>query len=167
MDDVLPDGEAFDMVFTCPPYGDLEVYSDNPADISNMSNDEFLSAYRNIIDATYRHLKQDRFAVFVVGDYRLKDGSMANFVSSTIRFAIDAGYKLYNEMILLTALGSLPIRAGRQFQASRKVGKTHQNILVFYKGDAKKVKSIFGEIVVQGVEVDGIGEHQKTVAKQS
>jgi DNA modification methylase len=167
MDEVLPVGAMFDMVFTCPPYGDLEVYSDDPADISNMSNNDFLSAYRAIIAATYRHLQENRFAVFVVGDYRLKDGSMANFVSNTIQFAIDAGYKLYNEMILLTAIGSLPVRAGRQFQSSRKAGKTHQNILVFYKGDPKKVKSVFGEVVVQGVDIDDIANQPKTVAKQS
>ena len=29
---------------------------------------------------------------------------------------------------------------GKQFSASRKLGKTHQNILVFIKGDGKKAK---------------------------
>lgn len=41
----------------------------------------------------------------------------------------------YNEAILVTAVGSLSIRAGRPFSASRKLGKTHQNVLVFLKGD--------------------------------
>ena len=31
--DAAPDA---DLVFSCPPYGDLETYSDNPADLSNM-----------------------------------------------------------------------------------------------------------------------------------
>jgi hypothetical protein len=43
----------------------------------------------------------------------------------------------YNEMVLVTAVGSLPIRVGKQFVASRKIGKTHQNVLVFVKGDPK------------------------------
>jgi len=38
----------------------------------------------------------------------------------------------------------LPIRVGRQFLAGRKLGKTHQNILVFFKGDAKNIKAEFG-----------------------
>jgi hypothetical protein len=41
---------------------------------------------------------------------------------------------LYNEIILVTAVGSLPIRITKQFEASRKIGKTHQNVLVFCKG---------------------------------
>jgi hypothetical protein len=38
----------------------------------------------------------------------------------------------------VTAVGSLPVRTGKQFKASRKLGKTHQNLLVFVKGDPKK-----------------------------
>lgn len=40
---------TFDLVFSCPPYADLEVYSDMPGDISNMPYPQFLSAYRSII----------------------------------------------------------------------------------------------------------------------
>ena len=38
-------------------------------------------------------------------------------------------------MILVTSVGSLPLRAGKVFKSSRKVGKQHQNVLVFLKGD--------------------------------
>jgi len=31
--------------------------------------------------------------------------------------------------------GSLPIRVSAPFEGSRKLGKTHQNVLVFCKGD--------------------------------
>lgn len=43
-----------------------------------------------------------------------------------------------NEAILLTAVGSLPIRVGKQFASGRKLGKTHQNVLCFVKGDGKR-----------------------------
>jgi len=59
---------------------------------------------------------------------------------------VDAGLFYYNEIILVTAIGSLPIRAGRAMQATRKIGKTHQNILVFLKGDAKKAVAKIGDI---------------------
>lgn len=55
-----------------------------------------------------------------------------------------AGLRLYNEAILITAPGSLPIRVRRQFEAGRKLGKTHQNILVFVKGDARKATEAVG-----------------------
>jgi hypothetical protein len=126
-----------DLVFSCPPYGDLEVYSDDPADISNMGFDKFRTAYFSIIEKTCSLLKENSFACFVVGDFRDKKGNYRNFVSETIAAFLSAGLKLYNEAILVTPLGSLPIRAGRQFAASRKLGKTHQNVLVFVKGNGK------------------------------
>ena len=60
------------------------------------------------------------------------------------------------EPIVVTAVGSLPIRAGRQFQGGRKLGKTHQNVLVFVKGDAKKATEAIGD--VEFAEVDQASE---------
>jgi hypothetical protein len=58
----------------------------------------------------------------------------------------------YNEIILVTAIGSLPIRAGRQFTAGRKIGKTHQNVLVFVKGDEKKATMACGDVEFGTIE---------------
>jgi DNA modification methylase len=135
-----------DFVFSCPPYADLERYSDNPSDISTLSYEAFLAAYRQIIEAACSLLKQDRFACFVVGDVRDKRGAYRNFVGDTVEAFRSAGLDYYNEAILVTAAGSLPIRAGKQFSASRKLGKTHQNVLVFVKGDGKKAAQACGEV---------------------
>ena len=144
---VIPmlDAEA-DFVFSCPPYGDLEVYSENPLDLSTMSRAGFLAAYRAIIAAAVGKRKPDRFACFVVGDYRDKRGFYCNFVSETIGAFEAAGARLYNEAILVTAAGSLPIRAGKQFASTRKLGKTHQNVLVFLKGDPRKATEACGMV---------------------
>lgn len=81
----IPDLEVeADMIFSCPPYGDLEVYSDDPDDISTLAQAEFDAAYAKIIAAAVAKLRDDRFACFVVGDYRDKRGIYANFVSKTI-----------------------------------------------------------------------------------
>jgi ParB-like chromosome segregation protein Spo0J/DNA modification methylase len=135
-----------DFVFSCPPYGSLEVYSDDPADLSVMSDKDFDQAYARIIAASVANLRPDRFACFVVGDYRDAKGFYRNFVSTTIGAFLKAGARLYNEAILVTAVGSLPVRAGRQFAAGRKLGKTHQNILVFVKGDPKRATEACGEV---------------------
>lgn len=134
----LDDAPAADFVFSCPPYGDLEVYSDDPQDLSAMDWPAFLVAYRAIIAKACVKLKQDRFACFVVGDFRDKRGNYRNFVSETIRAFLDAGLELYNEAILVTSVGSASMRVTKQFEASRKFAKTHQNVLVFVKGDGKK-----------------------------
>lgn len=133
----------YDFLFSCPPYADLEVYSEDPRDISRLDYKEFLPQYRAIVKSACALLKDNRFAAFVVGDLRDSKGFYCNFVSDTIAAFQDAGLKLYNEMILVTAVGSLPIRVGRQFESARKVGKTHQNCVVFFKGDPKTIADNF------------------------
>ena len=147
-------GEGFDMIFSCPPYGDLEIYSDDPADISNMESKEFNVAYARIIRRAVDRLADNRFACFVVGDYRDKRGIYRNFVSRTIEAFQHAGAMLYNEAILVTAAGSLPIRAAKQFRTTRKLGKTHQNILIFVKGDPRKATEACGPVDVSGALAD-------------
>lgn len=140
---LFPDTTA-DLIFSCPPYADLEVYSDDPRDLSTMPYPEFLAGYRAIVAACVERLKADRFACFVVGDVRDPKGYYRGFVGDTVRAFEDAGARLYNDAVLVTAVGSLPIRAGRAFDSGRKLGKTHQNVLVFCKGDPRKATEAIG-----------------------
>lgn len=135
-----------DFVYSCPPYADLEKYSDDPKDLSNMDYAYFKEVYFTIIKKSVAQLREDRFACFVVGDVRDKKGFYYNFVSDTIQAFKDAGMELYNEIILVNVVGSLAVRVRRQFNGGRKVGKMHQNVLVFYKGDPKKIKENFPEL---------------------
>ena len=135
--------ESFDLIFTCPPYFDLEVYSDKPNDLSNMSWENFCKSYEKIIEVVSRKLRNNRFAIFVVGDIRDKDGNYRDFVELTKNCFKKQGLKTYNEIILLTSLASAGIRAATPFNINRKITKVHQNILVFYKGDTKEIKHLF------------------------
>jgi hypothetical protein len=146
MEKVLGKDFSADFVFSCPPYADLEVYSDDPADLSNMGYDAFLRIYREIIRLTVARLRQDSFAVWVVGEVRGKRGSYYGFVPDTIKAFEDAGANFYNEAILVNAVGSAAIRAPRQFEAGRKLCKVHQNVLVFIKGDSKKATERVGAV---------------------
>lgn len=145
--DTLSSG-LYDLVFTCPPYADLERYSDDPNDLSTMEYHEFLAVYRQIIHLACQQLRQDRFAGIVVGDIRDKKGLYRNFVSDTIAAFQDAGLELYNEAILVTQAASLAIRAGKQFTASRKLGKQHQNVLIFVKGQPDAAVAACGTVDV-------------------
>lgn len=144
--DALAYGLEADFIFSCPPYADLEIYSDDPQDLSTLSYPDFREAYSEIIAKACALLKPDRFACFVVGDVRGKDGAYYGFVPDTVAAFQAAGLKYYNEAILVTAAGSLPIRAAKQFEATRKLGKTHQNVLVFCKGDPKKATAAIGPV---------------------
>lgn len=137
-----------DMIFSCPPYADLEKYSDHAKDLSNMNYRDFLDAYRKIIKSCYHLLSNNRFAVFIVGEVRSKKGGYLNFVPDTIQAFTDAGFTYYNEAILVNVVGSLPVRAGKAFSTSRKLGKTHQNILVFVKGDPRIAAKECGDVEI-------------------
>lgn len=150
--DRLAQGVMADFVFSCPPYADLEVYSDDPADLSTLGYRDFIAAYREIIAKTAGLLREDAFACFVVGEVRDKNGMYYGFVPDTVRAFQEAGLRYYNEAILITMIGSLPIRAGRQFERSRKLGKTHQNILIFCKGDPKRAAARIGAVDFGGSE---------------
>lgn len=148
----LTQDAGYDMVFSCPPYGDLEVYSDRPDDLSNMPDDKFDELYAAIIKAAVARLKPNRFAMFVVGNYRNKKGHLRDLSGLTIRAFEAAGAPYYNELILLTSIGSLPVRVGLAWNSSRKIGRTHQAALVFVKGDAKLAAQAMG----QSGKVEGI-----------
>ncbi|MCP4112179.1 MAG: hypothetical protein GY749_42740 [Desulfobacteraceae bacterium] len=133
--DVLNDfNKKFDFVFSCPPYMDLEVYSDLPNDLSTMTDDDFTKVYESIINKTCKLLKSGGMACFVVGDVRDKQGYYKDFITITKLAFYKAGLKLYNEAILLeNGLNTAAMRADRQFTAGKKLVKVHQNILIFKK----------------------------------
>lgn len=130
--------EKYDFVFSCPPYGNLEKYSDIDGDISNLEYNSFIESYSEIISKSLKNLKDNSFACFVVGDFRNKKGNYNGFVRDTEIIFKNNNCHLYNEFILINTVGTLRLRVGKQFDSSRKNGKCHQNILVFIKGDAKK-----------------------------
>lgn len=138
---------AADFLFTCPPYADLEVYSDLPQNLSTLDYPEFRSAYFDIIKKSCALLKNHRFACVVVGEVRdRKKGHYHHFVGDTVQAFLEAGLSYYNEAILVTPVGSAATTAARPFQNSRKLAKTHQNVLIFVKGDAQTATSACGEI---------------------
>lgn len=146
---VPPYEEMFDMVFTCPPYYDLEEYSESAADGSaKQTYEEFLTWYKVIFGACVKRLKWNRFLVIVVGEIRDENGFYRNFVGDTISCMLSLGLRYYNEAILVTAVGSLPLRVNTQFGGYRKLGKTHQNVVVFYNGsNCDQIQEKFGNLL--------------------
>jgi len=125
----------FDTIFSCPPYMDLEVYSDKPDDLSTLSDYYFTLKYESIIKKSCDKLKKDGFAIFVVGDVRdKKTGFYKDLITITKIAFYKAGLKLYNEAILLeNGLNTAAMRADKQFTAGKKLVKVHQNVLIFKK----------------------------------
>lgn len=154
---ILPHVEPFDLLFTCPPYFDLEVYSDDPADLSQAAScAAFVDGLAQVLTAAAARLADDRFAVVVMGEARDRTGSLHGLIPGTVEAAWRAGLQYHNEAILVTMVGSLPLRVGRAFETSRKLGRTHQTVLVFVKGDARAAAAACGPVeVVDPAEMFG------------
>jgi hypothetical protein len=132
----LPGGQ-YDAVVTCPPYGTLERYTDDPRDLSTMRADIFEPAYRKAIRNAISRLRDHRFAVFVVGNYREGD-RLVDLAGMTVRALEDAGARYYAGLVLLNATTSAGIRASAQFNSGRKPTTVHQHVVVAVKGDWRK-----------------------------
>ena len=134
-----------DFVISCPPYGNLEQYSDDPRDLSTMDYDAFLEKYSDIIHATAKRLRKNRFACFVTSAFRDKEGFIHNLPGDTVRAFEAAGMRFYNDAILGTAITSASMRARRIFSGGRKLTKIHQNVQVFVKGDPRLASAAIAE----------------------
>ncbi len=134
----LDPSDEFDLVFSCPPYADLEVYSDDPRDLSTMTYDSFSEAHGQAIRQAAERLRPDRFAAWVISDVRDKKGAYRGLVVDTIRAFEAAGLSFHNDAVLLDQVGTAAVRAERPFRATRKLTRVHQHLLIFVKGDAKR-----------------------------
>lgn len=128
----------FDMVFSCPPYLDLEKYSGDEDDLANMSHEQFYRVYEQIIASSAKLLKPNRFAVFVVGNVREKGFAQSLLVERTIKAFIDAGMAFYNHLILINPMALKAITC-RKSMGTRKVGLVHQDVLVFTNASSNQV----------------------------
>jgi DNA modification methylase len=148
------DSEIYDLVFTCPPYYDLERYSDSHKDLSNMDDDEFDETYFRILDKSAQKLKNNRFFIVVVsevrevsktGDYKI--GKYRGLVNKTIQACEEAGLHFYNDMILFNSQHQASRVVDTYFERNRKVASVHQNVLVFVKGNP--------DLATEDIEWDG------------
>jgi len=148
------DTEKYDLVFTCPPYYDLERYSDSHRDLSNMDDSEFDEVYFRILDKSAQKLKNNRFFVVVVSEVRevsktgnYKIGKYRGLVNKTIQACEEAGLHFYNDMILFNSQHQAGRVVDTYFNRNRKIASVHQNVLVFVKGNP--------DLATEDIEWDG------------
>jgi DNA modification methylase len=143
-EDVLEDlgNEDYDFVFTCPPYYDLEIYSDKEEDLSNMSDTDFDDKYFSILGEAYSKLKPNRFMCIVLSEVRevsktgnYKIGKYRNLLAKTVLACEEMGFGFYNDMVLFNSQHQASRISKTYFERNRKVASVHQNVLVFIKGN--------------------------------
>jgi len=123
----------FNFSYTCPPYYDLEKYSDLDNDLSNAKTyADFLIMIKNVLKTTYDLLEDNSFCIWVVGNFRNKKGELVSFNADTIHIAKEQGFKLWDEIIWNGASNVALTRIGK-FEKNKKAIRIHEYILVFKK----------------------------------
>ncbi len=130
--DIAEDG--FDSAITCPPYYNLEVYSDHPQDISTRSTyAEFNADIWFCAHAHFERLKPGAFACIVVGPFRdKKTGELIDFPSHTVENFRDAGFVYWQQIVLSKNFASAAKRSTNAWRGLKLV-PAHEFLLVFRK----------------------------------
>jgi len=124
-----------DLLFSCPPYGNIEVYSKLDGDISRLVYEEFEVVHRAIVKRVVRRLKPGGFAVWVVAPfYDRKFKKCRDFVGDSIRAFEEAGCVYHTDAVYCTPVGTACLRTSSIFdRGNKKLVRSHQNVLVFRK----------------------------------
>jgi len=137
--------QKYDLVFTCPPYYQVEKYLDYDGkapegELNVMSTyqefrDTLFEGYKKGIEA----LNDDCFFVVMTGDSRDKNGAYYGCEAEHEIFFRDQGLHIYNKIVYLECEFTRLAHAKRTLHY-RKFPKREQKILIFYKGDMTKIK---------------------------
>jgi len=137
--------QKYDLVFTCPPYYQVEDYLDYdgkaPEGELNVMptyaefRDALFQGYKNAIEA----LNDNCFFVVMTGDSRDKHGAYYGCEAEHELFFRDQGLHIYNKIVYLECEFTRLAHAKRTLHY-RKFPKREQKILIFYKGDMTKIK---------------------------
>jgi len=123
--------DSIDLIFTCPPYHDLEKYPDVEGQLSSIIEyEDFLDRIGYFFDSSYRVLKPDKYCAIVVADWR-KNG-FKSFHCDTIRIAKDSGFSLWDIIVLKLKSPFTWWRCGINYEY-RYVSKSHEYLLIFKK----------------------------------
>lgn len=141
----------YDLGFTCPPYYKVEKYVDYEGVIPDgeLNIMPTYEEFRNTLFEGYKlaleKLNDNRFFVVMTGDSRDKNGAYYGCEAEHELFFKEQGLHIYNKIVYLECEFTRLAHAKRTLDY-RKFPKREQKILVFYKGDMKKIKELYPPI---------------------
>jgi len=143
--------QKYDLIFSCPPYYRVEKYIDydgnppkgeiNHLDTYEKFRDTLFDGYKCAIDA----MNDNTFFAVMTGDSRDKTGAYYGCESEHELFFKGQGLHIYNKIIYLESEFTRFSQAKKTLH-NRKFPKADQKILIFYKGDMKKIKELYPNI---------------------
>lgn len=127
------DDIKFNFSLTCPPYYDLEQYSNLDNDLSNQKDyNGFLQMLSKSVKRVYDCLEDDSISVWVVGNFRNKFGALEHLNGDLIRIGKENGFILLDELIYEGA-SKVALTRCSKFEKNRKSIRMHEYIVIFKK----------------------------------
>lgn len=123
-----------DLVFTCPPYWDLEKYESTDGQLSDIQNyDEFMNALVDRLEVATDILKKDKYMCVVIGDFR-RNGKYYTLHADLIhKMERIKNLKLHDVIVIQ----NLPLHTAAFYFGSAKkqkhTAKAHEYLLVWKK----------------------------------
>lgn len=132
--------------FCSPPYHTVEVYSDDPLDLSVCSTyDDFDYAMQNVAHSYFNVLHPGAFMICIAANFRDKKGELIDFRGHTVRNFQEAGFLFWQDIILSKNFGSAAKRSTNAWRGKKLVPR-HEHIIVMRmpgennKADRKRVR---------------------------
>lgn len=123
--------EQFDCAITCPPYYDLEQYSERGDDLSNLASYAEFNASMHLCAGSLRlRMKPGSFVCMIVGLFRDKRGELIDFPADTVQNFREAGFLYWQHIILSKNFASAAVRASNAWKGIKLVPR-HENLLIF------------------------------------
>lgn len=121
-----------DLIFTCPPYHQLEKYESAQGQLSDLKEySEFLTRISRCAERCYSILDIGKFACWVVADWR--DGKAFRiFHSDLIAIFKKANFTPWDIVVIKNHSPFTHLQAGK-VAANRYTSKTHEYLMVFRK----------------------------------
>lgn len=123
----------YDCGLTCPPYWNLEQYSNQTDDLSNLKTyAEFNAGMAITADSYFQALKPEAFMCIVVGPFRNKKGEIIDFRAHTVENYREAGFTFWQEIVLSKNFASAAKRSTNAWRGLKLV-PAHEYLLIFRK----------------------------------
>lgn len=123
---------SIDMIFTSPPYWDLEFYGEEPNQLGyKKSYGLFLHGLNQVLQGCSKVLKEEKYCIFNVNDFR-KNGKFYSFHSDIINLTKNLPLKIWDTVIVDWG-SSIAGCFASQIDDRKICGKRHEYLLIFKK----------------------------------
>ena len=127
------DVPVVDLVFTCPPYFNLEKYESCTGQLSDIKDyQKFLTELKQRLLLSCSYLKPSGYAAIVIGDFR-KNNRFYTLHNDVLNMMNSIGMTTHDIIVLQTVTWDVASFRFGSVKKSKKVSKVNEYLLVFKK----------------------------------